>query len=82
MQGMQLGLRAMAAAGALMVGTVQCGKRENTRYEPPRDASGAMTDPAAFDAFLGRVRKEGEGTAMYTEPRVWYILYAQRLWGK
>lgn len=61
MQGMELGLRALAAAGALMVGTVQGGKRENTRYEPPRDASGAMTDPAAFDAFLGRVRKEGEG---------------------
>ncbi|CAL8471165.1 g10707 [Coccomyxa elongata] len=59
MRGMELGLRALAAAGALMVGTVQCGKRENTRYEPPRDASGAMTDPAAFDAFLGRVRKEG-----------------------
>jgi hypothetical protein len=61
LQGMELGLRALAAAGALMLGTVQCGKAANTRFEPARDDSGAMTEPEAFDQFLGRVRKEGGG---------------------
>lgn len=58
-QGMEAGLRAMAAGGSLMVGTLQGGRREATRFEPDRDATGAMTDPAAFDSFLGRVRAEG-----------------------
>ena len=58
---MELGLRALAAAGALMLGTVQCGKAANTRFEPARDDSGAMTEPEAFEQFLGRVRKEGGG---------------------
>lgn len=56
---MEAGLRAMAAAGSLMVGSLQGGRREVTRFEPDRDSSGAMTDPAAFDDYLGRVRAEG-----------------------
>ena len=49
----------MAAAGSLMVATLQGGRRETTRFEPDRDASGAMTDPAAFDGFLAGIRAEG-----------------------
>lgn len=56
---MEAGLQAMAAGGSLMVGTLQGGAREATRFEPDRDANGAMTDPAAFNAFLGRVRAGG-----------------------
>lgn len=59
MQGMELGLRAMAAGGAALVATLQGGPRETTRYEPERDLNGAMSDPAALEAYLAGVRKQG-----------------------
>ncbi|EIE19802.1 FAD/NAD(P)-binding domain-containing protein, partial [Coccomyxa subellipsoidea C-169] len=59
MKGMEAGLRALAAGGSLMVGTLQGGSREATRFEAARGTNGAMTDPAAFDGFLDRVRAEG-----------------------
>ena len=58
MQGMELGLQTLAAGGAIMVGTLQGGKRETTRFEPERDDAWSMTDKPAFDAFLGGVRKQ------------------------
>ncbi|CAL8471472.1 g11014 [Coccomyxa elongata] len=69
MKGMEAGLRAMAAGGSLMVGTLQGGSREATRFEPDRNAAGTITDPAAFDAFLGRVRAGGirkNGTTVFS----------------
>jgi hypothetical protein len=57
---MQMGLRALAAGGALMVATLQGGRREMTRFEPERDPqTGDMTDQPAFEQYLGRVNKEG-----------------------
>lgn len=71
-QGMEAGLQAMAAGGSLMVGTLQGGSREATRFEPDRDAAGAMTDPAAFDAFLGRVRAGGAPLPWLPDNRVFF----------
>ena len=59
MQGMELGLQTLAAGGALMVGTLQGGKREVSRFEAERDEAGNMTDQPAFDAYLRGVRKTG-----------------------
>ena len=73
---MEAGLRAMAAAGSLMVGSLQGGRREVTRFEPARDSSGAMTDPAAFDDYLGRVRAEGAATTLILEPLCCLIPHA------
>lgn len=59
-QGMQLGLRALAAGGSLMLGTLQGGRREVTRFEPERDPkTGNLADQPAFEQYLGRVQKEG-----------------------
>ena len=59
MQGMELGLQTLAAGGASMVGTLQSGKGETTRFEPARDDAWTMTDKPAFENFLGGVRKQG-----------------------
>ena len=59
MQGMELGLQTLAAGGALMVGTLQGGKREVSRFEAERDVAGNMTDQPAFDNYLRGVRKTG-----------------------
>ena len=56
---MELGLQTLAAGGALMVGTLQGGKREVSRFEAERDEAGNMTDQPAFDAYLRGVRKTG-----------------------
>ena len=59
MQGMELGLQTLAAGGAMMVGTLQGGKREVSRFEAERDKAGNMTDQPAFDNYLRGVRKTG-----------------------
>ncbi len=59
MQGMELGLQTLAAGGASMVGTLQGGKGETTRFEPARDDARTMTDKPAFENFLSGVRKQG-----------------------
>jgi hypothetical protein len=59
-QGMQMGLRVLAAAGALTVGTGQDGPREMTRFEPLRDSkTGNMSDQPAFEEYLKRVERQG-----------------------
>ena len=59
MQGMELGLQTLAAGGALMVGTLQGGKREVSRFEAERDEAGNIIDQPAFDNYLRGVRKTG-----------------------
>ena len=61
---MELGLRALAAGGAALVATLQGGAREATRYEPERDAAGALADPAGLEAYLAGVRKQGALTGL------------------
>ena len=56
---MELGLQTLAAGGASMVGTLQGGKGDTTRFEPVRDDARNMTDKPAFESFLGGVRKQG-----------------------
>lgn len=63
MQGMELGLQTLAAGGASMVGTLQGGKGETTRFEPERDDARRITDKPAFEAFLSGVRKQGACSA-------------------
>lgn len=58
-QGMEAGLRVLAAAGSVMLGTVQGGGREATRFEPHRDDAGNILDPDALETFLAGVRKLG-----------------------
>ncbi len=76
---MEAGLRALAAGGSLMVGTLQGGSREATRFEAARGTNGAMTDPAAFDGFLGRVRAEGGAAAFLFIPGLFTPLLIMRL---
>lgn len=64
MQGVALGLEALAAAGSQMVGTSQGGRREVTRHEAFRNESGTMTDQPAFRKYLDGVRKEGARLCM------------------
>ena len=56
---MELGLETLAAGGATMVGTLQGGRRETTRFEPERDDARSMTDKPAFQSYLSGVRKLG-----------------------
>lgn len=58
-QGMELGLRTLAAGGSLMVGTLQGGKREQCRFEPERDHDGVLADEPAFDNYIAGIRKQG-----------------------
>lgn len=62
LQGMELGLHALAAGGSIMVGTLQGGHREQCRFEPERDDAGKMVDMPAFDKYLAGIRKEGTST--------------------
>ena len=56
---MELGLETLAAGGASMVGTLQGGRRETTRFEAERDGARNMTDKPGFESFLSGVRKLG-----------------------
>ena len=58
-QGMELGLQTLAAAGATMMVTLQGGKREECRFNAERDKAGDMANQAAFDNYLRGVRKTG-----------------------
>ena len=58
-QGMELGLQALAAAGAMTVVTLQGGKREASRFEVERDKAGDIANQPAFDSYLRGVRKTG-----------------------
>ncbi len=58
-QGMELGLQTLAAAGAMTVVMLQGGKREASRFEVERDKAGNMTNQPAFDSHLRGVRKTG-----------------------
>ena len=58
-QGMELGLQTLAAAGAMTVVTLQGGKREASRFEVERDKAGDMTNQPTFDSYLRGVRKTG-----------------------
>ena len=59
MQGMELGLQTLAAAGATMLVTLQGGRREASRFEAERDKAGDMTNQPAFDSYLRGVRTTG-----------------------
>lgn len=64
MQGIELGLKAMAAAGAHTVATLQ--QSPSALYaDRPRDASGKFTDTEKFQRFLRTVRDVGERTAPF-----------------
>jgi hypothetical protein len=65
---MEAGLRVLAAAGGVMLGTLQNGAREATRFEPQRDEAGNIADAASFEAYLARVRKIGAGQLHPTAP--------------
>ena len=58
-QGMQLGLQTLAAAGAMTVVTLQGGKRKVSCFEVERDKAGDMTNQPAFDSYLRGMRKTG-----------------------
>ena len=58
-QGMELGLQTLAAAGAVMLVTLQGGKREASRFQAERDKAGDMTNQHAFNSYLRGVRKTG-----------------------
>lgn len=56
-QGMELGLRALVAAGAKSVMTLHCSRYFS--FQPLLDAQGTLTNAAAFEEFLSSVRSEG-----------------------
>ena len=56
---MELGLQTLAAAGAVMLVTLQGGKREASRFEIERDKAGDMINQPAFNSYLRGVRKTG-----------------------
>ncbi len=61
-QGLELGLRALVAAGATRVRTLQQGAQ--AVHDLARAPDGALADPAAFEAYLAGVRKFGaQGSA-------------------
>ncbi len=59
MQGVVLGLRALVAAGAVKLCTLQEVKADAT-FIVERDSEGNLADPAAFEEYLNLVRSEGE----------------------
>ena len=64
-QGIEQGLQTLAAAGAMMLVTLQGGRREASRFEAERDKAGDMTNQPAFDDYLRGVRKTG---ALHPKP--------------
>lgn len=61
-QGMELALRALVAAGATRVRTLQTGAQ--AVHDVARTPDGAVADPAAFEAYLAAMHAEGEHPAL------------------
>ena len=68
-QGLELALRVLVAAGATRVRTLQIS--ELAIHDTPRTADGALADPSAFEAYLAAVHAEGATHSATRVPAGW-----------